>query len=145
LVSRKTIFESCRAKSRLHRENPAPNLVFFDRLEQRLEISLAEAVVALPLDELEEDRADHGLGENLQQDLGLAAVEHAFAVNEDAMLFHALDRFGVTADPRYAFLVVGIGRPGHELQTVGRKPVGAVVNRLGANRDVLDAFALILP
>src|SRR6266404_5309133 len=128
----------------LGREDPAPNLVFLDRLEQRLEISLAEAVVALPLDELEEDRADHGLGENLQQDLGFAAVDHALAVNEDPTLFHAPDRFGVTAYPCEAFLVIGIGRPGDELQAVGREPVGAVINRLSADRDVLDAFALIL-
>src|SRR6266446_10298944 len=127
------------------REDPAPNLVFLDRLEQRLEISLTEAIIALPLDELEEDRADHGLGENLQQDLRFAALDHALAVNEDSMLLHALDRFGVAAYPREAFLVIGIGRPGHELQAVGRKPVGPVINRFGADRDVLDAFALILP
>src|SRR5262249_1609565 len=48
------------------RKNTAADLVLLDRLEQRLEISLAEAVVALSLDEFEEDRADHGLGEDLQ-------------------------------------------------------------------------------
>src|SRR5713101_7955482 len=129
----------------LRREDPAPNLVFLDRLEQRLEISLTEAVVALPLDELEEDRADHGLGENLQQDLRFTAVDHSLAVNEDSMLLHALDRFGVAAYPREAFLVIGSGRPRHELQAVGRKPVGSVINRFSADRDMLDAFALILP
>jgi hypothetical protein len=35
--------------------------------KQRLEIALAEAFVALALDDLEEDRADHILGEDLKQ------------------------------------------------------------------------------
>ena len=37
---------------------PAPDLVELDRLEQRLEVAFAEALVALALDDLEEDRAD---------------------------------------------------------------------------------------
>src|SRR6267143_2981710 len=41
----------------------AAYLVELHRLEQRLEVALAEALVALPLDDLEEDRADGGLGE----------------------------------------------------------------------------------
>src|SRR5258708_24000279 len=102
-------------RNQLGREHAASILVFLDRLEQRLEIALAEAVVALPLDELEEDRADHGLGENLQQDFSLTPVGHAFAVNEDPMLLHALDRLGMTAHPLEAFLVVGVRRSGHEL------------------------------
>src|SRR5215470_2250263 len=95
-----------KAKSTLRRKDPTLNLVFLDRLEQRLEVSLAKAVVALPLDELEEDRADHGLGENLQQDLGCAAVDHALAVNEYSMFPHALDRLGVAPHPVEAFLVI---------------------------------------
>ena len=47
-------------------------------LEQGAEIALAEALVAAALDDLEEDRADHGLGEDLQQQpaaLGRRAVD----------------------------------------------------------------------
>jgi hypothetical protein len=36
----------------------AADLVELDGLEQRLEVALAEALVALALDDLEEDRAD---------------------------------------------------------------------------------------
>ena len=39
----------------------------FDAFEQRLEIAFAEALIALALDDLEEDRADGVLGEDLQQ------------------------------------------------------------------------------
>jgi len=66
------------------RQHPAADLIFLDRLEQRAEIALAEALVALALDELEEDRPEHGAGEYLQQYLGQAAVNHAFAVDQHA-------------------------------------------------------------
>src|SRR5690349_5833613 len=59
--------------SRLGRQHPAPDLVALHRLEQRLEVALAEAVVALALDELEEHRAEQRLREDLQQQ-PLAAV-----------------------------------------------------------------------
>jgi ABC-type arginine/histidine transport system permease subunit len=48
-------------------QHAPPDLVQLDRLEQRPEIALAEALVALALDDLEEDRADLVLGEYLQQ------------------------------------------------------------------------------
>jgi hypothetical protein len=50
----------------LGRQHAAPDLVFLDRLEQRLKITFAKTVVALSLDKFEENRTDHGLGENLQ-------------------------------------------------------------------------------
>lgn len=53
-------------------DHAAANLVFLDGLEQGLEIALAEALVALALDDLEEDRADHRVGEDLQQDAVVA-------------------------------------------------------------------------
>src|SRR6202521_504054 len=61
----------------LHLQHAAADLVFLDRFEQRLEIAFAETVVALALDELEEDRPDGVGGENLQQHLGMAAIDHA--------------------------------------------------------------------
>ena len=42
------------------------DLILLNGLKQRLEIALAEAFVALALDDLEENRADDGGGENLQ-------------------------------------------------------------------------------
>src|SRR4051812_17296069 len=39
-------------------QHAAADLVFLDRFEERLEVALAESVVALALDELEEDRPD---------------------------------------------------------------------------------------
>jgi hypothetical protein len=48
-------------------QHPAAHLVELDRLEQRLEVAFAEALVAFALDELEEDRPELVLGEDLQQ------------------------------------------------------------------------------
>ena len=112
-------------------------------LEQGAEVALAEAVVALALDELEEDRADHGLGEHLQQDLGLAAVHHAFAVDQDAVALHARDGLGVAGHAGEALLVVGVGRARHEGDAVGGERVGGIVELLAGDRDVLDALALV--
>ena len=75
-------------------QHAAPNLIFLDRFKQRLEVAVAKTVVALALNEFEEDRAD-GIGrEDLQQHLGLAAIDHAFAVDETTGLAYQLMSFG---------------------------------------------------
>src|SRR5262249_53331843 len=85
-----------RAPNRSSRtEHAAPDLIFLDRFKQGLEVALAEAVVTLALDELEEDRPDHRLGEDLQQDASRSAVHDPFAVDQDPMLLHATDRLVV--------------------------------------------------
>src|SRR5690606_41198788 len=68
-------------------EDPAPHLVALDALEQRLEVALAEAFVALALDDLEEDRADRVLGEDLQQ---LALLGLGIRVDQDPVAAQAL-------------------------------------------------------
>src|ERR1044071_6340439 len=83
-------------RSGLRRDHAAPDLVELDRLEQGLEVALAEALVALALDQLEEDRADHVLGEDLQeQPLPLGRR----AVHQDAV---GLQPLQVLAVPRHA-------------------------------------------
>ena len=53
---------SCRA------QHPATHLVALDRLEERLEVAFAKAVIALALDEFEEHRPpERGLRKDLQQ------------------------------------------------------------------------------
>src|SRR5690606_23018823 len=70
------------------------HLVAFDRLEQGLEIALSEALVALALDDLEEDRPDAVLGEDLQQQLLLR-------------LHVGIDEDLVAREPRHVLAVVG--------------------------------------
>jgi hypothetical protein len=61
-------------------QHAALHLVALDALEQRLEIAFAEAFVALALDDLEEDRAERVLGEDLQQ---LALLGFGIGVDQD--------------------------------------------------------------
>ena len=48
-------------------QHTTPDLIRFDAFEQRAEVAFAEALIALALDQLEEDRADLVGGEDLQQ------------------------------------------------------------------------------
>src|SRR5687767_814421 len=48
-------------------DHAAADLVELDALKQRLEVAVAKAFITLALNDLEEDRADERLGENLQQ------------------------------------------------------------------------------
>src|SRR5271168_897859 len=83
---------SLKASRLLRRQYAAAHLILFDRLEQSLEVALAEALVALALDDLEEDRPDHVLGEDLQQQpLPLTGT----AVDQDAIGAQALQAFAV--------------------------------------------------
>ena len=47
-------------------DHAAANLVELDALKQGLEIAFAKSLIALALDDFEENRADHVGGENLQ-------------------------------------------------------------------------------
>src|SRR5919199_1799194 len=88
-------------------EVAAALLLALDRLEECLEVALAETERAVPLDQLEE----HGgpvagrLGEDLQQ------VAVLVAVDEDAAGLQLLDRHAHLADPgaQLGVRVVGVG------------------------------------
>src|SRR5690606_27033959 len=58
---------SAGSSGRLSLEHAAAHLVQLDGFEQRLEVALAETLVALALDDLDKDRADLVFGEDLQQ------------------------------------------------------------------------------
>src|SRR3954467_951329 len=87
--------------------DPAPNLIKLDGLEQSLEVALAEALVALALDDLEEDRADHILGEDLQQQ---ALALGRSAVHQDLAFFELGDALVVAFDALGEQLVISVGR-----------------------------------
>src|SRR5919106_6983396 len=91
-------------------EVATPRLLALDRLEQGLEVALAEAARAVALDDLEEQRrpvAD-GLGEDLQE------VALVVAVDEDALLAQIRELLDDLGDARGHVLVVG-RRDGEEL------------------------------
>ena len=62
------------ARSVRLREHAAADLVELHGLEQRLEVAVAEAFVALALNQLEEDRPDDRFREDLEQQPALAVV-----------------------------------------------------------------------
>ena len=121
-------------------QHAAADLVELDRFEQGAEIALAEALVALALDDLEEDRADHGLGEDLQQQ---PAALGRRAVDQDAV--------GAPAAPGPRRGPAGACRSARSrcrARSWNGTPLAAQrldrrVDVVGAERDVLDALAVI--
>src|SRR6202022_1298406 len=103
----------------LQRQHTAANLVFLDRFEQRLEVAFAEAVVALALDELEEDRPEGVGGKDLPQHLGVAAFDPPFAVDQDAIALQPCDVLTMIRQPRIYLLEIGLGRRRHDRRAGG--------------------------
>src|SRR5262249_14655192 len=101
------------------------------------EVALPEALVALALDDLEEDRADHGLGEDLQQEAAAGA-----AVDQQTIPPQPFERLAVTGQAAIDHLVVGI-RHVHERDVAGPQGFDRGVDVFGSERNVLDAFAAI--
>src|SRR5689334_12765223 len=129
-----------RAKLREDLEDAPSHLVELDAFEQRLEIALAEAFVALALDDLEEDRADHVLREDLQQQpltLGRRSV------HQDAPLLELRDALFMALDAAGKHLVISVGGV-LEVDPARADDVHRFVDVGGAKRDVLDALAFVL-
>ena len=79
-----------------------PLLFPFDRLEQRAEVARAEALIALALDDLEEERPRFGIvvvaGRLLEEDLQEVLVRPR-AVDQDLELSQRVDALVDLADP----------------------------------------------
>ena len=106
---------------------------------KRAEIALAEALVALALDDFEEDRADDRLGEDLQQHLAFRGR----AVEQDPVAAQPLGVLLVPRQARGERLVVRVRRVLEvDLRTTQR--LDRRVDVGGAERDVLDAFAAVV-
>src|SRR4051812_4232427 len=120
-------------------DHPAPHLVELDALEQRLEIAFAEAFVALALDDLEEDRADDVLGEDLEQQ---ALPFGRRAVHENAALLQLGDVLLMALDALGEKLVISLRRV-LELDAARSDDVDRLIDVAGPKRDVLDALAFI--
>ena len=125
-------------------DDPAVDLILLDALEQRLEVSLAEPFVALALDQLEEDRPDHRLREDLQQHARLAAFDHAFAVDQEPELAQAIDRLAVPGQALVDLRVVRVRRRRHERHAAGKKLLHRLVDVVATAGNMLDAFAAVV-
>src|SRR5580765_8009788 len=117
-------------------EIAAEGLLALDRLEERLEVPLAEPACAVALDHLEEESRPvlRGLREDLQQ------VPILVPVDEDAQATQVVPVFTDLADTRHRILVVGL-RSGEELDAEFLQRLDAAHDVLGLQRDVLHAGA----
>ena len=114
-------------------------LLPLDRLEQRLEVALAEAERAVPLDQLEEHRRAvlHGLGEDLQQVAVLVPVDQDRPARAAPRSAPGPRRSG---SPE--LVVVGVGR----VRGTPRRPRASSdggQDVVGGERDVLRAGAAV--
>src|SRR5262250_182942 len=91
-------------------QHAAADLVELDRFEEGAEVAFAETLVALALDDLEEDRADDGLGEDLQQQAAVAGLRLRRAVDQDAAAAQAGEVLAMAGQALVDHLVVGVGR-----------------------------------
>lgn len=55
----------------------------------------------------------------------------------------ALCRLAMTDDTGIAAVAIGLGRAGHEFETVGGQLVGCILDGIGAHGDMLDALAAV--
>src|SRR3984893_619441 len=121
-------------------EYAAPDLVLLDGFEQGAEVALAEALVAFPLNDLEEDRTDDVLREDLrQQALALLGI----AIDQDAARAQLSQGFPMAGHALGELLIIGIGRV-LERNPVSSQHVHRAVDVPGGEGNVLDAFAVIL-
>src|SRR5690349_6652562 len=120
-------------------QHAAPDLIELDRLEQGAEIALTKALVAAALDDLEEDRPDHRLGEDLQQE---AAALGRGAIDQDAAGGQPRHVLTMARQALFNLLVIGI-RHGLERHALGPKRLDGAVDIAGAKRNVLDALAMV--
>src|SRR4029078_10183918 len=81
----------------------AAHLVELHRFEERAEVAFAEALIALPLNDLEEDRADHGLGEDLQEE-----AARRISIDEDLAFAQLIERLTMPGQALLDELVVRI-------------------------------------
>src|SRR5690606_34392019 len=88
-------------------KDAALDLVAFDGFEQRCEVPLTEALVALALNDFEEQGSNHGLREDLQQQLFLRL---SIRVDQELVLLHALQVFAVARHALLDHFVIRIGR-----------------------------------
>src|SRR5690554_1977195 len=113
------------------------HLVQFDGLEQGFEVAFAEAIIALALDDLEEDGADLVFGKDLQQQAAFGC-----AVQQNLILLQAIDVFAMIRQAAIKQLVVGVWCV-QKLQSGAAQLLDRLVDVFGGQRNMLNAFAAV--
>src|SRR5262249_14562209 len=120
-------------------EIAAQSLLALDRLEQRLEVALAEGARTVPLDHLEEERRP--VLRRLREDLEEVPV--LVAVDEDAQPTQVGPRLLDVADTVERVLVVRLRR-GQEADAARLHLLDRPDDVVGLDRDVLDPRAAVV-
>src|SRR5207247_6501676 len=120
-------------------EDAAADLVALDRFKKGAEIALAEPLIALALDDLEKDRADHGFGEDLQEQ---PLTLRRRAVDQDLVALQSRRILAMAGEPRVDRLVIAL-RHRHEMDAAPAQFLDCLVDVARGQRDVLDALAVI--
>src|SRR5450830_1879341 len=81
----------------------ALDLIAFDGFKQGFEISFAETVVSLALNNFKEHRTEHGFGENLQKQ---PLVTVCRAVEQDTARMQCVDRLAVLGQALFQHVVI---------------------------------------
>src|SRR3569832_342663 len=124
--------------SGLDLDHAATDLVQLDGVEQGLEVALAERLVALALDDLEENRAEQVAGEYLQQEAVLLR-----AVDQDAVLAHPLHILAVARQAAVDQLEIGVDGV-LEFPAALAQLLEGLEDVVGGQGQVLDALAVVL-
>ena len=117
-------------------------MVAFDRLEQGLEVALAESIVTLALDELEENRAEQGVGKDLQQQAPFSTARAP--VEQDAACGQGVERLAMPGQAPVEHAVVGGWWRAHQRHTGALEAVDTGIDVVAQQRDMLDAFTVEL-
>src|SRR5215813_10371093 len=117
-------------------DDAAAQLIALDRFEQRLEVALAEALVALALNELEEYGPEQRLGKDLQQQPLLATL--GATVEQNAARLQLARLLAMARKPLVEHLVIRRRRRAHERHACGPQAIHACEQIIGQQRDVLD-------
>src|SRR5271154_4827856 len=118
-------------------QDAAALLIELDGLEQCLEITFTKTVIALALNDFKKDRADCVLGEDLQQDPALVA-----AVDQNPTALKRGHGFTMADYPGVDPFEIGRGRL-LEFNAAGAQRIHRLVNIVGAQGDMLNAFTLV--
>src|SRR4051794_28806233 len=116
----------------------ALGLLALDRLEQRLEVPVAEAPRAVALDHLEEDR--RAVADRLREDLQQIAL--VVAVDEDALLAQVRELLDHLGHPRRDLVVVRLWDR-EELDAAPAQRRDGADDVARGDRDVLGPRALV--
>ena len=73
----------------------------------------------------------------------MAAVNHAFAVDQNTVALQPRDVLAMLRQPRIDLFEIGVGRRRHEREAGATQCLDGLVDILGAAGDVLDALAAI--